>query len=87
MVSCALSEFCRESGCGSDRAGISKSEIVIKEGDVVEEILLVAAEHSCDLVIMGACKGLISGTSLGDTIKTVLKKSRIPTLIVPSELA
>lgn len=85
MIRSALSEFCRESGIGKDQCNLPQYEVVVKEGDVVDEILRQATEHSCDLIIMGASKGLLSGSSVGHNIKSVLKKSKIPTLVVPSE--
>ena len=84
MVQTALSEFCREAGIDKDSCGGSQHEIVIKEGDVVETILRQAAEHECDLIVLGASKGLLSGTSVGHNIKSVLKRSKIPTLVVPT---
>jgi nucleotide-binding universal stress UspA family protein len=84
MARTALSEFCRESGIGNEQCGILDNEIVVREGDVVEEILQQAVEKSCDLIILGAGKGLLSGTSVGHVIKSVLKQSKIPTLVVPS---
>jgi nucleotide-binding universal stress UspA family protein len=83
MIRSALSEFCRESGIGNDHCGVIQNEIVIKEGDVVEEILSGAAEHSCDFIIMGTGKGLLTGSSVGHHIRSVLKKSSISTLVVP----
>lgn len=85
MIRSALSEFCRESGIGNDQCGIISNEIVITEGDVIEEILLQATTHSCDLIIMGTNKGLLSGASVGHNIKSVIKKSKIPILVVPFE--
>ena len=85
MIRTALSEFCRESGIDNDQCGTIENEIVVTGGDVVEEILLQATEHACDLIIMGANKGLLSGSSVGHNIKSVLKKSKIPTLVVPCE--
>jgi len=84
MVRTALSEFCREAGMTNDGYTTLQSEIVVTEGDVVEEILRQAEEHSCDLIIMGAGKGLLSGISVGNNIKSVLKKANIPTLVVPA---
>lgn len=84
MARSALSEFCRESGIGNEQCGILDNEIVVKQGDIVEEILQQASEKSCDLIILGAGKGLLSGTSVGHVIKSVLKKSKIPALVVPS---
>jgi len=84
MIRTALSEFCRESGISDDQCGITPNEIVVKEGDVVEEILQQAAEHECDLIVMGASKGLLSGTAVGHNIKSVLKRSKVPTLVIPT---
>ncbi len=85
MVHTALSEFCREAGIDKDQCGGNQNEIIIKEGDVIETILQQAAEHGCDLIVMGASKGLLSGTSVGHHIKSILKKAKVPTLVVPTE--
>jgi nucleotide-binding universal stress UspA family protein len=84
MIRTALSEFCRESGIGEEQCGVIQNEIVVKEGDVVDDILQQAAEHECDLIIMGASKGLLSGTAVGHNIKSVLKRSKVPTLVIPT---
>ncbi len=86
MIRTALSEFCREAGIGTEQCGVTENEIVIKEGDVVETILQQAAEHECGLIVMGAGKGLLSGTTVGHIIKSVLKRSQVPTLVIPSGL-
>jgi nucleotide-binding universal stress UspA family protein len=84
MVKTALSEFCKESGIGGDQCGVTQNEIVVLDGDVVETILQQAAKHACDLIVMGASIGLLNGTAVGHNIKTVLKRSKIPTLIIPT---
>ena len=43
-----------------------------------------AREHRCDLIVMGASEGLLSGSSVGNNIKSVLKKSKVPVLVVPA---
>lgn len=82
MAKTALREFYWESGIGE--TGSDLPEIIVENGEVVEVIMKVAEENSCDLIIMGAHEGLISSTSVGHTIKSTLKKSKIPVLIVPS---
>lgn len=82
MAKTALSELYLES-VNSDTDS-EAAEIVVKNGEVVEVIMQVAEERSCDLIIMGAGEGLLSGTSIGRPIKSILKKSKIPVLIVPS---
>ena len=83
LVRTALTEFCRESNIDNGQCGCIENEIVIKEGDVIETILEQATEHRCDMIIMGASKGLLSGTAVGHNIKTILKKAQVPTLVVP----
>ena len=83
MISAALSKFCADTGIDSDECGYVEREIVIKEGEVVEEILDQIEAHGCDAVVMGASKGFISGTSIGHVIKSVLKRSKVPVLVVP----
>lgn len=84
MARTALNEFCRESGIGEEQCGVNQGEVLIKEGDVIDTILETAAEHNCDLIILGASKGLLSGTSVGHNIKAVMKKSQVPTMVIPT---
>jgi nucleotide-binding universal stress UspA family protein len=84
MVRTVLSEFCKENKREDENYVIPKYEIVVTEGDVVEVILKQAAEFKCDLIVMGASQGLLSGISVGKNIKSVLKKSKVPVLIVPA---
>lgn len=82
MAKTALSEFYLESS--ASETGSVTPEIVVKNGEVLEVIMQVVEERSCDLIIMGAGEGLLSRTSVGRTIKSVLKQSKVPVLIVPS---
>ena len=66
---------------------IPNYEIVVKEGDTIEAILKQATESQCDLIVMGASEGLLSGISVGKNIKSVLKKSKVPVLVVPASLS
>ena len=84
MVRTALSEFCKVNDTGEVDCVIPQNEIVVKEGGVVEVILEQAAEHKCDLIVMGANEGLLSGSSVSNTIKSVLKKAKVPVLVVPA---
>ncbi|MEE4240556.1 MAG: universal stress protein [Desulfopila sp.] len=86
IVRTALSEFCKENKREDENYVIPKYEIVVKDGNVVDTILKQAAESNCDLIIMGASEGLLSGISVGNNIKSVLKKSKIPVLVIPAGL-
>ncbi len=85
MVRTALSEFCKENKADDQGDVIPDYEIIVKEGDdVVPAILKQCAESQCDLIIMGASEGILSGFSVGTNIKSVLKKSKVPVLVVPT---
>lgn len=86
MVRTALSELCKENNEEDENFIALNSEIVVEKGNVVDVILDKAAEFKCDLIVMGACKGLLAGNSIGNYIKYILKKSRIPVLVVPESL-
>ncbi len=55
----------------------------VREAYPAEEILKKAEQHNCDVIIMGAHKKGITHTFLGSVAKSVLRRSRIPTFIVP----
>ena len=60
----------------------------IKSIDVIEsypaeEILNTSVKLGCDLIVMGAHEKGLSHTFLGGVAKSVLRRSRVPTLIVP----
>jgi nucleotide-binding universal stress UspA family protein len=86
MARTALSQFCREDQPGEDGVAIPQNTIIVKEGNVVEWILTQAEENNCDLIVMGAGEGLLSNSSIGKNIKSVMKKSKIPVLVVPATL-
>lgn len=86
MARTVLSEFCKENKREDEDFLVTNYEIVVTEGDVVEVILKQAVEHTCDLIVMGASEGLLSGVSVGHNIKSVLKKSKVPVLVVPETL-
>lgn len=83
IIRAAMEQFCRENNIADQLRGEASIEIVIKEGDVVETILAEAEQRSCDMIVMGASKGLVSGTTVGMHIKSVMKKAKVPVLVIP----
>ncbi len=80
----ALEKFCIEAGIDDNTCGYSSREIVVADGEIIEEILEKAEKFECDTIIMGARQGYISkGTTIGSHIKGVLRRSKIPVTIVP----
>ena len=84
LIRKALEHFCSQAGFDDASSGYQSREIVVAErGDVAERIIENATAQECDLIILGAREGLLVKQSLGPTVRSVLKKSKIPVLVVP----
>ena len=60
------------------------SNIIVREGNPVEEVLRAAEEEACDLLILGSHgKGFLKQTFLGSVSHKVLDRSRKPVLMIP----
>ena len=57
--------------------------IEVVESYPAEQILTTSVKLGCDLIVMGAHEKGLSHTFLGGVAKSVLRRSRVPTLIVP----
>lgn len=57
--------------------------VTVCESYPAEQILKSAKEHNCDLIIMGSHERGVTHTFLGSVAKSVLRRSHVPTLIVP----
>lgn len=57
--------------------------MTVCESYPAEEILKTAKTRNCDLIVMGSHERGMSHTFLGSVAKSVLRRSHIPTLIVP----
>jgi nucleotide-binding universal stress UspA family protein len=70
------------------RTGISSvdlvSKILVRPGHPVEEILKVADEESCDVIVLGThSRGFLQQTFLGSVSSSVLFRTRKPVFVVP----
>ena len=83
LIRDALSQFCSQVGIDDNACGYHSREIIVSDGDVVPDILAYSKKYNCDLIIMGSRQGWISKSSIGSTIKSVLKQSLIPVTVVP----
>ena len=60
------------------------SQILVPLGHPVEEILRVADEEECDVIVLGTHgKGFLKQTFLGSVAASVLERSRKPVFIIP----
>ena len=57
--------------------------IDVCESYPAEEILKRVKQYDCDLIVMGGHEKGLSHTFLGSVAKSVLRRSRVPTMIVP----
>ncbi len=83
----AVRNFCQQAGIGDDSGDFKSREIIISDGELIEDILINAEKNECDLIVLGGHKNVFANTSLGGTVKGVLKKSKIPVTVVPSGLS
>lgn len=70
---------------GEEDKGVQKqvASIELVDGHPAEVILRRATELGCDLIVIGAHEHGFTQTFLGTVAKRVLRRSNIPTLVVP----
>lgn len=79
----ALDQFCTEAGIDDASCGYHSREIVIVDGEIVEEIVAQSKKYNADLIVLGSREGFLSDNRIGQTIKAVLRNSKIPVMVVP----
>lgn len=83
MIQAALSQFCQEAGIDEDACGYHCREIVVTDGEVDLDIVKTARQYHCNLIVMGTQEGFLTHNTIGATIKNVIRKSKIPVMVVP----
>lgn len=86
LVEEALNQFCINAGIDDTSCGNDSKEIVVGEGDIVEEILENAKKYNADLIVMGSRKGFLSDNRIGHRIKSVMRQCHIPVMVVPNRI-
>ncbi len=77
-----MDEFCDQLKTESE-VDINIDEINVVRGYVVDEILAEAQRIGCDLIVMGYnVRGKLEEAVLGSTTRKVLRRSRIPVMMV-----
>jgi nucleotide-binding universal stress UspA family protein len=80
-----IQQFCQsaESRIGAPCADLV-SEVIVKEGHTVEEILNIADTKECDVIVLGTHgKGWLKHTFLGSVANSVLERTRKPVFVIP----
>jgi nucleotide-binding universal stress UspA family protein len=79
----ALDEFCKTVQEDIGEQHLVMDETLVLRGNPVDEIVRVAEEKNCDLIVMGSYghSGL-AGAIMGGTAQRVLRRSKKPVLVV-----
>ena len=79
----ALEHFCENMKDNIGENYVKMDETIVEKGNPAEVIVRVAEERKCDLIVMGSYG--ISGLAeaiIGSTSRRVLKRTKIPVLVV-----
>ena len=83
MIREALDEFSTEALKSIGEKSVTPDEIVVSSGNVVEQILSESQSRECDVIVMGHhVRGKFEEAVLGSTTRRILRRSRIPVLLV-----
>jgi len=83
MIREALNEFCKEVQKNFAHCEIMTDDIIVVRGNVVDEILAETQDRGIDLIVMGYhSRGKLEGAVVGSTTRRVLRRSRMPVLLV-----
>lgn len=83
LIRQALDHFCKEAGIDDSSCGFQSREVVVSEGEVVDDVIHYAKKYNCDIIVLGTREGFLSNNVIGPTIKAIMRKSTIPVLVVP----
>jgi nucleotide-binding universal stress UspA family protein len=78
-----IGQFCEEVQAGIPEQADVTYTVVVKMGDPVEQIIEEAEAGDYDLIVMGSHgHGPVRAAMMGDTVSRVVKRSKIPVLVV-----
>lgn len=83
MIQAALEQFCSVAGIDDDSCGYHSREIVVSNGEVIQDIIKTSQDYTCDMIVMGTKEGFLAHNSIGSVIKGVMRKAKIPVMVVP----
>lgn len=84
VIKSRIQEFCKKVEQRNAACTLMVSEILVRVGDPVEEILKAAEETACDLIVLGKHgKGFLAKTFLGSVSRAVMDRARKPVFLVP----
>ncbi len=83
LVKKALSKLAEDFSAIRPEGSVQDDNILVKKGDVVEEIITTANEEESDLIILSSHAGAPNESFVSKKIQDVVRLSKIPVTIVP----
>ena len=85
MIRNRLEKFCKKMDERDNLACLPLvTKILVQIGDPIEEILKIAEQEECDLIVLGNHgKGFLAQTFLGSVSRTVMDKAKKPVFLIP----
>jgi len=78
-----LHQFSEKVKQGQAGEGFITDDIIVERGNPVEQILKHAEERSCDLIVMGTHgHGTLEDVMIGSTARRIVRRSKMPVLVV-----
>ena len=75
-----FNELAKENYSGES---IDIEDVIVEKGNPVKMILQVAEDRNCDLIVMGSKgRGGLEDAMMGNTVTGVLRRSKIPVLVI-----
>lgn len=84
IVEKVMARYKRDLGVEEADADFNWREVVLSDKHIDRAIVRQAEEQGCELIVLGAGRDFLGDNSVGATISGVLRKSRIPVVIVPA---
>jgi nucleotide-binding universal stress UspA family protein len=79
----ALQHFSETVKEEKEGGGFVTDDIIVERGNPVEEIIKHSKDRNCDLIVMGTHgHGTLEDVMLGSTARRVIRRSKIPVLVV-----
>jgi nucleotide-binding universal stress UspA family protein len=79
-----LQEFCKQETQDAPQCLALVSNVLVRPGYPVEEILKAADDEHCSMIVLGTHgKGFLKQTFLGSVARSVLNRAKKPVLIIP----
>lgn len=80
-----LEMFCQDAMADQPECRVEPPDnVIVKEGNVIDEIIDQVKTYGCDLIVMGAHRmGRIEEVVVGSVVRGVLNKADVPVFVVP----